>query len=289
MVATTPPIVIAMLVRWASYFRKFKYIYHCQDIHPEAMHLGGNIKKGIKYRLLLNIDKKNINGAWKVITLSEDMKKTLANRGCNTSHVNIINNFIFENTGKPSTEKTNTEKLQFLFAGSLGRLQNLEVLMKSLIHLKHRKDVTFIFMGDGFMFNKMMKIKQDNQLDNVELLGQRSLKEAVAAMQDADIGIVSIGSNISSVAYPSKTIMYLGNGLPILALVEKNTELYTFINSNHLGKAIAPNTIEETAKFIGNFIDDLKESPINKNYVKNTAEYYFSRDTILPKFLSLFS
>ena len=293
MVATTPPVIIAMIVRWVSYLRGFKYIYHCQDIHPEGMFLGGNIQKGLKYSTLLSIDKKNINAAWKVITLSKDMKQTLFERGCKTSHINIINNFIFKNDDlsfiSPSIKDTKNNKLHFLFAGSLGRLQNLDVLMQSLVLLKHRDDIRFTFMGDGVMFKKMTLCKEKNQLDSVEFLGQRSLQEAVTAMQMADIGVVSIGSNISSVAYPSKTMMYLGNGLPILALVDENTEIFEFINNNKIGKAIAPTSAENIARVLEVFTDELKNSPIDKPHVKNIAEATFSKDVILPQFLDLYS
>jgi glycosyltransferase involved in cell wall biosynthesis len=288
MVATTPPVIIAMIVRWVSYFKKFKYVYHCQDIHPEAMLLGGNIQEGFIYKLLLNIDKKNINDAWKVITLSNDMRKTLEERGCKTSHINIINNFIFESSGDIATSSKNN-KIQFLFAGSLGRLQNLTLLMDSLVLLKHRNDIQFIFMGDGIMYQEMLHCKESNKLDNVEFLGQRSLKEAVEAMRVADVGIVSISNNITSVAYPSKTMMYLGNGLPVMALVDEQTELYEFINSKEIGIAVAPSSPETIAKSIEQFASHLKQKPIDKHYVKNTANNFFGKQIVLNKFLEIFS
>jgi len=290
MVATTPPVIIAMIVRWVSCLKKIKYIYHCQDIHPEAMLLGGNIHQGFIYKLLRNIDKKNINSAWKVITLSKDMKKTLEERGCKTSHVTIINNFIFEssdNTSSPRKDKN--DKIQFLFAGSLGRLQNLTLLIDSLVLLKHRNDIQFTFMGDGIMYEEMLRCKENNKLDNVEFLGQRSLKEAVEAMKAADVGIVSIGNHITRVAYPSKTMMYLGNGLPVMALVDEQTELYEFINNKEVGIAVAPSSPETIAKSIEKFVSRLKQKPIDKHYVEKTANTFFGKKTILNKFLETFS
>ena len=289
MVATTPPVIMAMFVRWMSYLRGFKYIYHCQDIHPEGMFFGGSIQKGRIYNLLLSIDKANVDAAWKVITLSKDMKQTLVGRDCKTSHVKIINNFIFENFAPCSTLLDNAgDKLTILFAGSLGRLQNLDVLMNSLVLLRHRKDLHFSFMGDGIMLDEMMTYKEENKLYNVSFLGQRTLKEAVAAMQVADFGIVSIGSSIAKVAYPSKTMMYLGNGLPILAIVDEGTEVFDFINKNRIGKAIAPISAQHIADGIETFIDEIKTSPINKYYVKGIAEREFGKEVILPKFLDLF-
>ncbi len=290
MVATTPPIIIAMIVRWVSFLKKTKYVYHCQDIHPEAMLLGNSIQEGILYKILYNIDKKNINSAWKVITLSDDMKKTLKDRNCKTSHVHIINNFIFEEGDKPlSTSVKPNDKIQFLFTGSLGRLQNLSLLMDSLVLLKHRSDIKFTFMGDGIMFDEMLLCKKDNSLSNVEFLGQQSLSEAVDAMERADIGIVSIANNITRVAYPSKTMMYLGSGLPILALVDNNTVLHEFITTNRIGKAIVPKSARVIAESIEEFVDELKRSPIDRLYVRDIAETNFGKNVILPKFRDIYS
>ena len=289
MVATTPPVIIATLVRWLSFIRGFKYVYHCQDIHPEGMLIGGKIRIGIAYRFLLYLDKKNINYAWKVITLSKDMKKTLEDRGCKVSHINIINNFIFVDNDGPASRENKKNKVHFLFAGSLGRLQNLDILMDGIILLKCREDIHFTFMGDGIMFDEMCRCKADNNLGNVELLGQRSINEAVQAMQLADVGVVSIGTDIGKVAYPSKTMMYLGNGLPILALVNEGSEIYSFINSKKLGCAVSPGSADDVAKSIGTMADIIKNSPFDRSSIKGVARAYFGKDIILKKHLDLYS
>ena len=294
MVATTPPVIIAMIVRWVSYLRGFKYVYHCQDIHPEGMLLSDSIQRGFIFNILLNIDKKNINSAWRVITLSQDMKHTLKMRGCKSSHISIINNFIFKSvdSSRLSFSKDHLpdkrSKLQFLFSGSLGRSQNLEVLMKSLLLLKHRDDLFFKFMGDGVMFNEMNSLKKKHHLDNVEFLGQCDLEVAVSAMLEADIGIVSIGNKITSVAYPSKTMMYLGSGLPVLAIVDEDTELFNFVNSNHIGKAVPPTSAENIAKALEIFADESMTNAIDRIYVKKVADYHFGKRKIIQHFLDIF-
>ena len=161
--------------------------------------------------------------------------------------------------------------------------------MDSLVLLKHRNDIQFTFMGDGIMYKEMLRCKENNKLDNVEFLGQRSLKEAVEAMKAADVGIVSIGNHITRVAYPSKTMMYLGNGLPVMALVDEQTELYEFINNKEIGIAVAPSSPETIAKSIEKFVSRLKQKPINKHYVEDTANTFFGKETILNKFLEIFS
>ena len=44
-------------------------------------------------------------------------------------------------------------------------------------------------------------------------------------MQQADLAIISLASGVYHVAYPSKSMMYLAAGCPILAIVESDSEL----------------------------------------------------------------
>lgn len=292
MVATTPPVIMATIVRWASKIKGFRYIYHCQDIHPEAMQLSGNLNNKFFYNVLRSMDKKTMENAWRIITLSTDMKNTIRRRGLDTNNVEIINNFIFEEA--PNTDKTtknqSNKKTQFLFAGSLGRLQNLEMLMEALICLKdegQEDSIEFIFMGDGSAKDNMVRIKDDNDLDNVTFLGHRSTSDAVDAMQNADFGIVSISEGICSVAYPSKTMMYLGNGLAVFALVNKNTELHNFITNNNLGYSTDANTPQDIANSIKEACELIGTADLNRSRIRKIANEHFSKEVILNKFSKL--
>jgi hypothetical protein len=108
-------------------------------------------------------------------------------------------------------------------------------------------------------------------------------------MQLADVGVVSIGTDIGKVAYPSKTMMYLGNGLPILALVNEGSEIYSFINSKKLGCAVSPGSADDVAKSIGTMADIIKNSPFDRSSIKGVARAYFGKDIILKKHLDLYS
>ena len=285
MVATTPPILIAAIVRWLSYLKGYKYIYHCQDIHPEAMLYNNNIRPGMVYNILINIDKKNIDHAFKVITLSEDMRQSLGRRGCKIDHVHLINNFIF----KKSKEAVNvdTTKTTFLFAGNLGRLQNLDILFEALVPFKNFDNVSFNFMGSGALEDKLQKFVKENELHNVHFLGQRSVNEAVKAMRESDFGIVTLSKGITGVAYPSKTMIYLGNGLPILALIDSGTELSRFINDNRLGISVAPTSVKKIVSAIEELISKSNDDCFSKERVTDLADMYFGEKVILNKFLKV--
>ncbi|NVJ49956.1 MAG: glycosyltransferase family 4 protein [Gammaproteobacteria bacterium] len=282
MVATTPPIFAAQIVRWLSHIKGYRYIYHCQDIHPESMHHSGAIRSNILLKLLAKIDKKNVAKAWKVITLSKDMQATFAARGNNTNNVVIINNFIF-NSRPVVPEAIEATSIRFLFAGSLSYFQNLEFLVQALTQVKIA-DVEFTFLGDGPLRKKLEDIVSQAGVDFIKFKDFVPVDEAVVEMHKSDFGIVSLAEKVTAYAYPSKSMMYLGNGLPILGLVDSDTELMCFINENQLGVAVAPNSEQAVVNAVENLVSRVKEFRSQREHIQALANQYFHKDVILEKF-----
>lgn len=286
-VATTPPIMNATLVRWTSKITGFKYLYHCQDIYPEALNINHYLSNTWLYRVLKRIDRKNIDSASSAIVLSNDMRRTLIDRGCLGHNIVVINNFSYY---KAETQKTisDSKKLRFLFAGSLGRFQNLEILMRALADFRNREEIEFCFMGDGILKPKLIQLKNELRLKNVLFVGQQTAEQAAIAMTIADFGIVSVAPNVTRVAYPSKTITYLSHGLPILALVDEESDLFRFIATEKIGYAVAPTSIEAIKHGIDQLLTNNKIDPIERQHVCETARRYFDKTTILTKMAETF-
>jgi len=75
-VASDPPVLVPFVV--AIYCRLFdaQYVYHLQDIHPEAANIVVPLN-GLVMKLLLAIDNYILRHAKALVTLSEDMKSHL--------------------------------------------------------------------------------------------------------------------------------------------------------------------------------------------------------------------
>jgi len=96
MISTSPPIVAGLAAGLAARLRRARFVYHCQDLHPEVALYSQLLRRGLTYRLLRWLDSGNCRRASKVVVLSEDMKSTLRERGIPADgRVEIINNFAF--------------------------------------------------------------------------------------------------------------------------------------------------------------------------------------------------
>jgi len=290
MVATTPPVIIAFLVTLLSKIKGFRVIYHCQDIHPEALVVNGSISCSFLSKLLIVMDKTTVKNAWKVIVLSQDMKTSLIRRGLGGENIHIINNFIFHklinDVGIDDEAKNHPGKVRFIFAGSLGRFQNLECLLEGIAKHKNSQDIEFLFLGDGPLKNKIKAFVVREELSNVLFNSQAPIDEALAIMKQFDAGIVSISEGVSKVAYPSKSIMYMSVGLPIFAVLETDSELATMLNKEGVGVAVIPKP-EVIASGIRLMADSLKNGFFSTEKIRNYAESEFGKDVILNRIVDL--
>lgn len=285
-VGSTPPVIMPLLLRFARCFRKFKIVYHCQDIHPESMSINGNLKRQWVYNSLRKIDAANVVKSDLVVTLSDDMKDTMASRPCKVDNVKVINNFILDDIPalQEPVKRADGAPYKLLFAGGLGRFQNLEVLTKLAIELVKKNLAVVTFMGDGPVRPVMERMVREHGLQGeITFLGHRPLSDAIKAMQAADFGLVSLTPGVDKVAYPSKTIMYLAAGLPCLAFVSQSSSLGRMLKENNLGAAFdledAVSMFSQVEEFLASCAHEVK----GRNEIMRFAQDSFSEKSVVSR------
>ena len=102
-------------------------------------------------------------------------------------------------------------------------------------------------------------------------------------IKKADIGLVSLNSNIYKYGYPGKIMTYLEQGIPIIAVLEKESEIVKLMEDEKYGFCIP--TLEP--KKISQFFIKLAENNSWKSKMNSNAisayEKHFSRNKILSK------
>jgi len=153
-VSTFPPTLMAAVARMIGLFRRTSYIYHCMDLYPEIAQASGMVKKeSFAQKIAAWIDKRNCLKAESVVVLSEDMLKTLAGRGIQTSNVKVLNNFIINEVEPeidlPDTIQLQPDKFRVLFAGNIGRFQSLDTIVEAAKIIGFDDRIEFWFVGAG--------------------------------------------------------------------------------------------------------------------------------------------
>ena len=90
--------------------------------------------------------------------------------------------------------------------------------------LNKYKDIQLILLGNGVERENLLELSSRLNA-NVKFIDQVSYNTAKSIIYESDIGLVSLIPNMYKYAYPSKTMAYLEQGIPIIAMVEEESEL----------------------------------------------------------------
>ena len=224
-----PPVIAAATANLAARLVNARFIYHVQDIHPEVSEvIGAAMARGMARRFFLWLDNATLRNATQVVTLSRDMADTLQLRGCGIADLRVIENLALDEPSSCESPAPGMLKaagrIRVIFAGNLGRFQNLPVLAEGVGQLFAKYPaLELCFLGDGAV-KAELKQKWD-QHPQVQFLPRVSVSVARLLLADADIGLISLEPGMYRAAFPSKYQTYVSLGLPMVALVEPQSEM----------------------------------------------------------------
>jgi len=292
-----PPVLSGVCLRTLRWLTGTPYIYHCQDLHPESIRLAGQLPNRWLYHRLLRADALSCAKSVKSVVLSSDMREALEDRGVPRDKIAIINNFALPSFREPSQsglpspfcQRHDDRNFQVLFAGNHGVFQGLERIVDAAHLLAEDTSIQFIFMGEGASKNDLRSRAGELLDKTVFFLPHQTVAVAEAAMQAADLGIVSLLPGIHRVAFPSKTITYLSAGCPVLCVVERSSDLAQFLIENEFGyvpqsddpEAIARTLIEVKSKWLSG------KSRDHRQKIKKQCEILCGRERTLNSWKNL--
>ena len=241
--STFPPVLAAWFASLAARLVGAKFVYHMQDIHPEvSRYSGGRLGRGLPGKILTWLDNQTLRRAAAVIVLSADMADTLAARGLGDLPVHVINNFqldVFGGAEAPPAELTrDPARTRVIFAGNLGRFQNLPLLAEGVARcFDNHPELELFFLGDGAALPELKARWGDHP--QVRFGPFLPFAQARPLIEDAQVGLVALTPDIYRVAYPSKILTYAGLGVPVLALVEPESRLAQELEGAGIGAVAA--------------------------------------------------
>lgn len=251
-----PPVLMGFTLRIIKRLTATPFLLHCQDVHPEGAVLAGDVKFKWCENLCKVLDHQSCTAALRVVTLSDDMKQTLLQRGpLREDKLLVLNNFTLHEADSETRAGSSAEmgegNFRLIFAGNMGRYQALQGLLWAIHILQKEIPLECLFLGAGEQRCDLQKLASRLQLEQVRFEPFQSVDVAFAKMQRADLGITSLGRHVYRIAYPSKTMTYVAAGCPVFCIVEKESQIAREIIANQLGyvpASLSPADIAEALR-----------------------------------------
>lgn len=291
----TNPVPLLILISIISKIKGIKLYILVHDVYPENMVSAGLIKKGgVIYLFLQWLFKKTFARAHKIIVLGRDMKDVFEKK--NLSEIHIVENWaenkiIFpkpKNENEILHEKNLQDKLVFLFAGNIGRVQGIKFLIKGIKKIDN-DNIHFLFAGGGAMESYITNQIEKEQLKNITMLGPYNRSDQVNILNACDIGIVSLSKGMYGLGVPSKTYNLLAAGKPILYIGDKGSEIDLLVKESKIGWSVPSNNFEELVKMITHIYDSKNTIHKKGKTSRFLAETKFTKNEVFSRFNQILS
>ena len=233
-VSTNPPVVVPFIV--AIYCRLFKadYIYHLQDIHPEAANIIVPLNK-MFFSLLKNIDNYTLRHAKAIVTLSEDMKKYIQTRSDITAPIYLLDNPSYDMPSIAMKERS----LDVVFCGNAGRLQRIPLLISSIReYIQGGGRLSFTFAGAGVHAQDIRELAEE--YSQVSYLGVIPATAAATLVGNHRWALLPIDDEVTKYAFPSKSSGYALSGTGVLAVCGYETSVSRWVKEHDIGITCEP-------------------------------------------------
>lgn len=204
-----------------------------QDIFPYNAVYSGNIKKyGLVFKLMAWLQRYGYRNSNHIITISEDMKDTLVQDGTPAEKIEIIYNWSYQDEpyDRDKLDMSVPNKLfrkeyfNVVYAGNIGRMQNVDILINAAKLMKENKNVWFHIIGDGVFKNKLEMQAKEYGITNISFWPMQAPEFAPSLYSAADVNVIPLAKDVYRTALPSKTATCLACGQPIIFAIGKQSK-----------------------------------------------------------------
>lgn len=258
---------------------KVRLTYNVQDIFPEnATYIGS--AKGIVYKILSAEQRYAYRHADQIITISEDMKELLIEKGADSQKTEVVYNWSYTDSlyryedvySEKIAKFLSTGKFNVVYAGNIGAMQNVDVVVETAKLMQDEEDIHFHIFGDG-MYKERLQHEAEG-LSNISFWPMQPSELAPSIYAMADVNVIPLAPNIYRTALPSKTATCIACGKPIVFCIGRESKLLNILEQNGLC-AFVPS---DDAKCLAESVLNLKKSLKDRTFLDEKFHQYFERE-----------
>lgn len=208
--------------------RGIPYVLHIQDMWPDTVTASGFMtdRRSAQIERPLHAF---CNAAYRhasaVRVTAPGMKNLLQKRGVEVSKIEFLPNWCDETVFRPTTASPdfrasfgNLPRFSVMYAGAMGDVQGLDVVLDAAALLKHRNDIGFVLVGDGVAREKLAQRTDREGLSNVVFRPSQPIENMAEVMDLSDIQLICLRDiPLYRITLPSKVQATMAAGRPIIA------------------------------------------------------------------------
>ncbi len=270
--AMSPPLTLGMAGWAAARTHRVPFVFNIQDVFPDVAVELGAIADPRVIAFASWLERETYLRSDAVTVLSDDLRDNLVakirgRRGAagDPAKIRVIPNFIDTDRIRPQPRE-NAYRREFglegktvvMYAGNVGLSQSLDLVLAAATQLAHDPDVVFVINGGGSARPALEAAAAG--LPNVRFVDMQPKDRLAEVAAAADIHVVPLRAGLARSSVPSKLYTILAAGRPVVASVDRGTEVARTVVSAGAGVAVPPDDAEAFTKAISGLIQAPEEA-----------------------------
>lgn len=255
-VVVSPPLFLGLGVFVISRLKRRPFVFHVQDLQPDAALGLGMIKSGPAVKALFALEKWNYSMAAAVSGICGGMLDAFARKRVPARKIILFPNWIPDSSAPKTTEPNAAsfrghyqiapETSLIAYSGNVGMKQGLEIVIEAAALGKLNKDsasrsLHWAVCGEGAAKPALEKMIHDQTLeDAVHLYPLQPDDRYPALLRETDISLITQQRGTGQFFFPSKLLSILQFGRPVLAVADASSELARAVESGRFGLVVEP-------------------------------------------------
>ena len=281
---------------FAKHFSKAtKVIYNLQDIFPDSLVTSGICSSNsFLYKAGRKLEDYTYKHADVIITISDEMKNNVLNKGVSPEKVEVVRNWIDTDKIRPIAREQNglfeelnlpRDKFYVVYAGNLGRVQGVEILAAAAENLLDRNDISFVIFGEGSEEQHIKKLIE--QLPNAKMFPLQSPERISEVYSLGNVCVIPCKKGTAGSGMPSKTWSVMASGSAIIASFDRGGEMEDVLDKAACGVCVTAGDAQALTEAILNLSNNQSLVKEMGNNARIYAERFCSKEKAVEQYIQI--
>jgi colanic acid biosynthesis glycosyl transferase WcaI len=245
-VKTDPPLLGAVLAP-ALRMKGAVLINWLQDLYPEVAEQLGVLGRSPFTALLRRMRDASLRAARMNVVIGERMRERVA-AVAGPERVTVIHNWSTPLATTPVPAPDNPlrkelglrDQVLFMYSGNLGRAHRFEAMLAAGEHLRERRELRFLIVGDGPQKAAVEAEARARGLANWAFLPLQPRERLAESLGAADVHLISLEPKLEGLIVPSKIYGVLAAGRPCIFIGAADGEVAELLRRHDCGATVHP-------------------------------------------------
>jgi putative colanic acid biosynthesis glycosyltransferase WcaI len=291
-VIVSPPLVLGVAAWFAAKLKRAPFVFHVQDLQPDAAVGLGMLRAGWFTRILYFLEAFAYKHATRVSGISEEILDAFRRKGVPEEKLILFPNAVVlpkEQEIPPrgrfrAKQGFSSDEFLAVYAGNLGVKQGLHLLLDAAALLEPGKTVRIVMAGDGAARESLEEDVRNRNLANVSMLPLQYGMDYKELLVDTDVSLITQQSGSGNAFFPSKLLVILAFSGALLTVADEESALARAVADGRFGRNVRPGDPETFAAALSRLAQDRQQlrewGRAGRAYVER-----FERNRVLAKFV----